>query len=83
MKSKDIRTIKSLISEYGMNSGVSTPSSQQQTGSTAKATAAQKPQKSSLTKPQNSPSSQQNKTDAEAPYYSPRRRTSNRKVRSS
>ena len=67
MKSKDIRTIKSLISEYGMNSGVSTPSSQQQTGSTAKATAAQKPQKSSLTKPQNSPSSQQNKTDAEAP----------------
>ena len=59
MKSKDIRTIKSLISEYGMNSGVSTPSSQQQTGSTAKATAAQKPQKSSVNKPQNSPSSQQ------------------------
>lgn len=67
MKYKDIRTIKSLISEYGMNSGVSTPSSQQQTGSTAKATAAQKPQKSSVNKPQNSPSSQQNKTDAEAP----------------
>lgn len=67
MKSKDIRTIKSLISEYGMNSGVSTPSSQQQTGSTAKATAAAKPQKSSVNKPQNSPSSQQNKTDAEAP----------------
>ena len=67
MKSKDIRTIKSLISEYGMNSGVSTPSSQQQTGSTAKATAAEKPQKSSVNKPQNSPSSQQNKTDAEAP----------------
>ena len=67
MKAKDIRTIKSLISEYGMNSGISTPSSQQQTGSTAKATAAAKPQKSSLNKPQNSPSSQQNKTDVEAP----------------
>jgi hypothetical protein len=70
MKAKDIRTIKSLISEYGMNSGVSTPSSQQQTGATAKATAATKtpkPPKSSVNKPQVSPSSQQNKTDAEQP----------------
>ena len=70
MKAKDIRTIKSLISEYGMNSGVSTPTSQQKTGATAKATAASKPPKppkSGVNKPQVSPSSQQNKSDTEEP----------------
>ena len=67
MKAKDIRTLKSLISEYGMSSGASTPTSQQKTGSTAKATAAAKPPKSSVNKPQVSPSSQQNKTAAEQP----------------
>jgi hypothetical protein len=67
MKAKDIRTLKSLISEYGMSSGASTPTSQQKTGSTAKATAAAKPPKSSVNKPQVSPSSQQNKTDTEQP----------------
>jgi len=70
MKAKDIRTIESLISEYGMNSGVSTPSSQQKTGATAKATAAAKPPKppkSGVNKPQVSPSSQQNKSDTEEP----------------
>jgi hypothetical protein len=70
MKAKDIRTIESLISEYGMNSGVSTPTSQQKTGATAKATAAAKPPKppkSGVNKPQVSPSSQQNKSDTEEP----------------
>ena len=70
MKAKDIRTIKSLISEYGMNSGVSTPTSQQKTGATAKATAAAKPPKppkSGVNKPQVSPSSQQNKSDTQEP----------------
>ncbi len=70
MKAKDIRTIKSLINEYGMNSGVSTPTSQQKTGATAKATAdakPPKPPKSGVNKPQVSPSSQQNKSDTEEP----------------
>ena len=70
MKAKDIRTIESLISEYGMNSGVSTPTSQQKTGATAKTTAAAKPPKppkSGVNKPQVSPSSQQNKSDTEEP----------------
>ncbi len=70
MKAKDIRTIESLISEYGMNSGVSTPTSQQKTGATAKATAdakPPKPPKSGVNKPQVSPSSQQNKSDTEEP----------------
>ena len=70
MKAKDIRTIKSLITEYGMSSGASTPTSQQKTGSTAKATAASKPPKppkSGVNKPQVSPSSQQNKSNTQEP----------------
>ena len=70
MKAKDIRTIESLISEYGMNSGVSTPTSQQKTGATAKATAAAKPPKppkSGVNKPKVSPSSPQTKSDTEEP----------------
>ena len=67
MKAKDIRTIKSLITEYGMSSGASTPTSQQKTGSTAKATAAPKPPKSGVNKPQVSPSSQQNKSNTQEP----------------
>ena len=42
MKAKDIRTIKSLINEYGMQSGVSTPVGSQTSGATAKQTAANK-----------------------------------------
>ena len=39
MKFTDVRTLESVLVEYGMNSGSSTPTSQQQTGATAKATA--------------------------------------------
>ena len=37
MKSKDFRTIKSVLKEYGMTSGVSTPVGQQSSGASAKA----------------------------------------------
>jgi len=43
MKFKDIRTIESLLVEYGMKAGSSTPTSQQQTGTTAKANAVSSP----------------------------------------
>ena len=39
MKFTDVRTLESVLVEYGMNSGSSTPTSQQQTGATAKANA--------------------------------------------
>ena len=63
MKAKDIRTINSLIAEYGMNSGNSTPVNQQASGETAKTTAATK-NSSAINKPQQSPTSQQKKPDA-------------------
>ena len=37
MKAKDVRTLESVLLEYGMSSGASTPTSQQQTGASAKA----------------------------------------------
>jgi len=37
MKAKDVRTLESVLLEYGMSSGASTPTSQQQTGANAKA----------------------------------------------
>ena len=37
MKFKDVKTLESILLEYGMKSGSSTPTSQQQTGSNAKA----------------------------------------------
>lgn len=37
MKSKDFRTVKSVLKEYGMTSGVSTPVGQQSSGASAKA----------------------------------------------
>ena len=37
MKSKDFRTVKSVLKEYGMTSGVSTPVGQQSSGANAKA----------------------------------------------
>ena len=39
MKFTDVRTLESILVEYGMNSGASTPTSQQKTGATAKANA--------------------------------------------
>ena len=42
MKFKDVRTVESILVEYGMKQGASTPTSQQQTGATAKATATAK-----------------------------------------
>ena len=39
MKFKDVRTIESILTEYGMKSGSSTPTSQQSTGANAKANA--------------------------------------------
>ena len=42
MKFKDVRTIETILAEYGMKQGASTPTSQQQTGATAKATATAK-----------------------------------------
>lgn len=39
MKFTDVRTLESILVEYGMNSGASTPTSQQTTGATAKANA--------------------------------------------
>ena len=39
MKFKDVRTVESILVEYGMKQGASTPTSQQQTGATAKANA--------------------------------------------
>mgnify|MGYP000070500396 CR=1 FL=1 len=39
MKFTDVRTLESVLAEYGMNSGASTPTSQQKTGATAKANA--------------------------------------------
>ena len=43
MKFKDIRTIESILTEYGMKPGTSTPTSQQQSGATAKANAVSSP----------------------------------------
>ena len=37
MKFKDVKTLESILLEYGMKSGSSTPSGQQQTGANAKA----------------------------------------------
>ena len=37
MKFKDVRTIESILTEYGMKPGASTPTSQQSTGANAKA----------------------------------------------
>lgn len=37
MKAKDVRTLESVLLEYGMSSGASTPTSAQQTGASAKA----------------------------------------------
>ena len=39
MKFTDVRTLESVLAEYGMSSGASTPTSQQKTGATAKANA--------------------------------------------
>jgi len=39
MKFKDVRTIESILTEYGMKPGASTPTSQQSTGANAKANA--------------------------------------------
>ncbi len=39
MKFKDVRTIESILTEYGMKPGSSTPTSQQSTGANAKANA--------------------------------------------
>ena len=61
MKAKDIRTIKSLINEYGMQSGVSTPVGNQESGATAKQSAANKTNSSPTTnKPSQSPTTTQN-----------------------
>jgi|TARA_B110000858_G_scaffold67913_1_gene78928 hypothetical protein len=43
MKFKDVRTLESILVEYGMKQGASTPTSDQQTGATAKATATATP----------------------------------------
>lgn len=43
MKFKDIRTIESILTEYGMKPGTSTPTNQQQSGATAKANAVSSP----------------------------------------
>lgn len=51
MKFKDVRTLESILTEYGMKSGASTPTSQQQTGATAKATAEPKAQGSPTVQP--------------------------------
>ena len=68
MKAKDIRTIKSLINEYGMTQGVSTPVGQQKSGDSAKASAANRANKSTINKPSQSPTSQQVKPkDAQQP----------------
>ena len=37
MKAKDVRTLESVLLEYGMSSWCCTPTSQQQTGASAKA----------------------------------------------
>ena len=39
MKFKDVRTVDSILTEYGMKTGASTPTSQQSTGANAKANA--------------------------------------------
>ena len=67
MKGTDIRTVDALITEYGMSQGSSTPTSQQQSGASAKISAASKPQKSPTTMPSQSPTTQQNKMDTSAP----------------
>ena len=67
MKAKHIRTIKSLINEYGMQSGVSTPVGNQSSGAVAKQSAINKASKSPTTnKPSQSPTTTQ-ATSAPAP----------------
>ena len=50
MKFTDVRTLESVLAEYGMSSGASTPTSQQKTGATAKANANAKPTTPTTTK---------------------------------
>ena len=66
MKGKDIRTVDAIIKEYGMSQGVSTPVGNQQSGQTAKASAANRTNTSAITKPSQSPSTQQ-KANIDAP----------------
>jgi len=58
MKGKDLKTLESLLKEYGMSSGTSTPVGQQSSGSSAKASAANRVSKSSINKPSQSPTTQ-------------------------
>ena len=51
MKFKDVRTLESVLTEYGMKPGASTPTSQQQTGSNAKANAVKSPTVNKKTPP--------------------------------
>ena len=51
MKFKDVRTLESVLTEYGMKPGTSTPTSQQQTGSNAKANAVKSPTVNKKTPP--------------------------------
>ena len=72
MKAKDIRTIKSLINEYGMQSGVSTPVGNQQSGATAKQTATNKTSGSPTTnKPSPSPTTQKTPVNKNAVQQEP------------
>ena len=72
MKAKDIRTIKSLINEYGMQSGVSTPVGSQTSGATAKQTAANKTSGSPTTnKPSPSPTTQKTPNNKNAAQPEP------------
>ena len=67
MKAKHIRTIQSLINEYGMQSGVSTPVGNQSSGAVAKQSAVNKASKSpTIKKPSQSPTTTQ-ATSAPAP----------------
>ena len=50
MKFKDVKTLESILLEYGMKSGSSTPTAQQQTGSNAKANKTKSPTTSNTPK---------------------------------
>ena len=86
MKGTDIRTVDALITEYGMSQGSSTPTSQQQSGASAKISAASKPQKSPTAAPSQSPTTQQNKmytsapAEPEAPVVNKARELENKKT---